>query len=102
MNFIILSPLQENYFMPKNSPIYLSPTLKKKEGSIESQIFRLTSRVVKLTYHFKKHGKDYSSQRGLWKILGQRKRLLAYLFKTNLTTYQDLTSELRIRRLKKN
>jgi len=87
--------------MQKNSLIYLSSIFEKREGSIESQIFRLTSRVVKPTYHFKKHGKDYSSQRGLWKILGKRKRLLTYLFKTNLTTYQDLTRELKIRRLKK-
>ena len=76
--------------------------LKKKEGSIESQIYRLTSRVIKLTYHLKKNGKDYSSQRGLWKILGRRKRLLVYLFKKNFTNYQDLTKELGIRRLKKN
>jgi small subunit ribosomal protein S15 len=81
--------------------IYLSSMLKKKEGSIESQIVRLTNRVVKLTYHFKTHGKDYSSQRGLWKILGKRKRLLIYLFKTNLSSYQDLTNQLGIRRLKK-
>jgi small subunit ribosomal protein S15 len=75
--------------------------LNKKEGSIESQIVRLTNRVVKLTYHFKTHGKDYSSQRGLWKILGKRKRLLIYLFKTNLSSYKDLTNQLGIRRLKK-
>lgn len=75
--------------------------LEKKEGSIESQIFCLTNRVVKLTYHFKTHSKDYSSQRGLWKILGKRKRLLIYLFKRNLSSYQDLTNQLGIRRLKK-
>src|SRR5438874_1502027 len=58
--------------------IRLSP-LKEGEGSAESQIFRLTNRVAVLTYHFQTHGRDYSSQRGLWKILGRRKRLLAYL-----------------------
>nr|QWW93411.1 ribosomal protein S15 [Notoscyphus lutescens] len=88
--------------MPRNSLIYLSYMSKKKEGSIESQIVRLTNRVVTLTYHFRMHGKDYSSQRGLWKILGKRKRLLAYLFEKNLSSYQELTSELGIRRLKKN
>nr|YP_009943791.1 ribosomal protein S15 [Douinia plicata]QOD95588.1 ribosomal protein S15 [Douinia plicata] len=87
--------------MRSNLLIYSSSMQKKKEGSIESQIFRLTDRVVKLTYHFKTHGKDYSSQRGLWKILGKRKRLLIYLFKTNLLSYQDLTNKLGIRRLKK-
>nr|QWW92999.1 ribosomal protein S15 [Delavayella serrata] len=88
--------------MPRNSWIYMSSMFKKKEGSIESQIFRLTHRVVKLTYHFKTHDKDYSSQRGLWKILGKRKRLLAYSFKTDFKSYQDLISELGIRKLKKN
>lgn len=87
--------------MQKNSIIYLSFTFEKKEGSVESQIFRLTNRVTKLTYHFKTHGKDYSSQRGLWKILSKRKRLLVYLFKTDLISYQDLTNQLGIRRLKK-
>lgn len=87
--------------MRSNLLIYSSSMPKKKEGSIESQIFLLTNRVVKLTYHFKTHGKDYSSQRGLRKILSKRKRLLIYLFKTNLSSYQDLTNELGIRRLKK-
>nr|YP_009668032.1 ribosomal protein S15 [Jubula hutchinsiae]QCW58807.1 ribosomal protein S15 [Jubula hutchinsiae] len=80
----------------------LSSISKKTEGSIEFQIFHLTNRILKLTYHFKKHSKDYSSQRGLWKILSQRKRLLIYLFKTNLTSYQDLTNQLGIRKLKRN
>nr|YP_009668281.1 ribosomal protein S15 [Bazzania praerupta]QCW59056.1 ribosomal protein S15 [Bazzania praerupta] len=88
--------------MSRNSFIYLSLMSDKKEGSIESQIFRLTNRIIKLTYHFRTHGKDYSSQRGLWKILGKRKRLLAYLFKTDLMNYQDLTDQLGIRRLKKS
>nr|YP_010705012.1 ribosomal protein S15 [Porella grandiloba]WCQ78548.1 ribosomal protein S15 [Porella grandiloba] len=88
--------------MPINEFIHLFSISKKKEGSVESQIFRLTNRIVKLTYHFKTHGKDYSSQKGLWKILGRRKRLLAYLFKTNPVSYQDLTSQLGIRRLKTN
>nr|YP_009668199.1 ribosomal protein S15 [Plagiochila chinensis]QCW58974.1 ribosomal protein S15 [Plagiochila chinensis] len=88
--------------MSGNSLIYFSSMFEKKEGSIESQIFRLTNRVIKLTYHFKTHEKDYSSQRGLWKILGRRKRLLAYLFETDITSYQDLTDQLGIRKLKKN
>jgi small subunit ribosomal protein S15 len=75
--------------------------LERKQGSIESQISRLTNRVIKLTYHLGKNDKDYSSQRGLWKILGKRKRLLVYLFKKNFMSYQDLTNQLGIRRLKK-
>lgn len=85
-----------------NSFIYSSSVSNKKEGSIESQIFRLTNRITQLTYHFKKHNKDYSSQRGLWKILSRRKRLLTYLYNTNSLSYQDLIIQLRIRRLKKD
>nr|QYB18355.1 ribosomal protein S15 [Sphaerocarpos texanus] len=79
----------------------LASISEKKKGSVEFQIFHLTNRVIKLTYHFKKHGKDYSSQRGLWKILGKRKRLLTYLFKTDFLTYENLINELGIRGLKK-
>ncbi|KAG6539917.1 hypothetical protein Mapa_018758 [Marchantia paleacea] len=88
--------------MSKNLFMDLSSISEKEKGSVEFQIFRLTNRVVKLTYHFKKHGKDYSSQRGLWKILGKRKRLLAYLFKTNFVSYENLIIQLGIRGLKKN
>nr|WKR35201.1 ribosomal protein S15 [Pleurozia subinflata] len=87
--------------MQKNDFIHLFSISKKKDGSVESQIFNLTNRVVKLTYHFKTHSKDYSSQRGLWKILGRRKRLLIYLLKTNVVSYQNLTNQLKIRKLKK-
>nr|ARV78399.1 ribosomal protein S15 [Aneura pinguis]WGO59240.1 ribosomal protein S15 [Aneura pinguis] len=73
----------------------------KKDGSVESQICCLTNRIVKLTRHFQTHRKDYSSQRGLWKILGRRKRLLIYLLQTDAIGYRDLTTQLKIRKLKK-
>lgn len=73
---------------------------KTQTGSVEFQIFHLTTRVLKLTYHLKLHGKDYSSQRGLWKILGKRKRLLGYLSQTNSTSYENLINQLNIRKLK--
>lgn len=88
--------------MSKKSFVYLSSISQEKEGSTESQIFHLTDRVVRLTYHFRRHGRDYSSQRGLWKILGKRKRLLAYLFETNSTSYRDLTNRLKIRGLRRD
>nr|YP_010865736.1 ribosomal protein S15 [Frullania muscicola]BEG72909.1 ribosomal protein S15 [Frullania muscicola] len=88
--------------MSINSFINLSFIFEKTEGSVESQIFRLTNRIIKLTSHFKKHSKDFSSQRGLWKILSRRKRLLSYLFETNFTSYQNLTNQLGIRKLKRN
>nr|BCX55419.1 ribosomal protein S15 [Scopelophila cataractae] len=73
---------------------------KKQTGSVEFQISDLTTRVLKLTNHLKFHSKDYSSQRGLWKILGKRKRLLSYLSQTNLTKYENLINKLNIRKLK--
>lgn len=73
---------------------------KEQTGSMEFQISHLTNRVLKLTDHLKWHNKDYSSQRGLWKILGKRKRLLNYLSQTNLTSYENLINKLNIRKLK--
>jgi ribosomal protein S15 len=87
--------------MPKNDLSRSYPIHAEKEGSIESQIFRLTNRVVRLTQHSQIHRKDYSSQRGLWKILGRRKRLLIYLLQTDVIGYRDLISRLEIRKLKK-
>nr|YP_010887451.1 ribosomal protein S15 [Dicranum hengduanensis]WJJ45096.1 ribosomal protein S15 [Dicranum hengduanensis]WJJ45176.1 ribosomal protein S15 [Dicranum hengduanensis] len=73
---------------------------KEKTGSVESQISHLTNKVLKLTDHLKFHSKDYSSQRGLWKILGKRKRLLNYLSQKNLPSYENLINKLSIRKLK--
>ena len=82
--------------------IFISSSLLSKEqtGSVEFQISHLTNKVLKLTDHLKLHNKDYSSQRGLWKILGKRKRLLSYLSQTNLTNYENLINKLNIRKLK--
>lgn len=88
--------------MPINDFIRPHPNSTEKNGSVESQISRLTDRIIVLTYHFKTHRRDYSSQRGLWKILGRRKRLLTYLLGTNAASYRDLTNRLKIRKLKKN
>lgn len=73
---------------------------KEKTGSVEFQISHLTNKVSKLTDHLKFHSKDYSSQRGLWKILGKRKRLLNYLSQENLPSYENLINKLSIRKLK--
>nr|QFQ51652.1 ribosomal protein S15 [Leucobryum juniperoideum] len=86
--------------MSKKLFIDSSLFLREQTGSVEFQISHLTSRVLKLTDHLKFHSKDYSSQRGLWKILGKRKRLLTYLSQTNLTNYENLINKLSIRKLK--
>lgn len=86
--------------MSKKLFIGSSSFSKEQTGSVEFQISHLTNRVLKLTDHLKSHNKDYSSQRGLWKILGKRKRLLSYLSQTNLTSYENLINKLSIRKLK--
>lgn len=67
------------------------------KGSIEFQIYHLTNRVLRLTLHLKQHHKDYSSQRGLRKILGKRKRLLTHLAKKDTIRYENSIGRLGIR-----
>lgn len=69
----------------------------KDSGSPEVQIALLTERLNTLGGHFKMHGKDHHSRRGLLKMVGQRKRLLAYLKKKDLEGYRALIKDLGIR-----
>ncbi len=66
-------------------------------GSPEVQIALITERLNTLSGHFKMHGKDHHSRRGLLKMVGQRKRLLSYLKKKDLDSYRSLIKELGIR-----
>nr|YP_010977398.1 ribosomal protein S15 [Caroxylon nitrarium]WOA00540.1 ribosomal protein S15 [Caroxylon nitrarium] len=88
--------------MKKNSFISVISHEKKEEnrGSIEFQVFCFTNKIRRLTSHLELHKKDYSSQRGLRKILGKRQRLLVYLSKKNGIRYKELISRLNIRELK--
>lgn len=67
-------------------------------GSPEVQVSILTERIVNLTDHFKEHGKDNHSRRGLLKMVSQRRRLLDYLKKTDEARYADLIKRLGLRR----
>ncbi len=69
-------------------------------GSPEVQIAVLTGKIIELTAHLKRNPKDYSTQRGLLTMVSRRRRLLAYLSRTNHERYLSLTSELNIRRAK--
>nr|YP_010169423.1 ribosomal protein S15 [Gardenia jasminoides]YP_010477995.1 ribosomal protein S15 [Gardenia stenophylla]QZL38419.1 ribosomal protein S15 [Gardenia jasminoides var. grandiflora]WRO38904.1 ribosomal protein S15 [Gardenia jasminoides f. longicarpa]QRZ04345.1 ribosomal protein S15 [Gardenia jasminoides]QSX43518.1 ribosomal protein S15 [Gardenia jasminoides]QZL38341.1 ribosomal protein S15 [Gardenia jasminoides] len=73
---------------------------EEKRGSVEFQVFRFTNKIRRLTSHLELHKKDYSSQRGLRKILGKRQRLLAYLAKKNRVRYKELIGLLSIRETK--
>ena len=66
-------------------------------GSAEVQIAMLTKRIEQLTEHLKIHKHDESSRRGLLKLVGQRRRFLAYLRKKNFPRYQDIVKRLNLR-----
>jgi small subunit ribosomal protein S15 len=70
----------------------------KDTGSPEVQVAILSNRITYLTDHFKVHKKDHHSRRGLLKLVGQRRRLLNYLRKTDLTRYQNVIKELGLRK----
>ncbi|MDR2456367.1 MAG: 30S ribosomal protein S15 [Deltaproteobacteria bacterium] len=67
-------------------------------GSAEVQIALLTERIANLTEHFKTHHKDHTSRRGLLKLVGQRRRLLAYLRRIDVGRYRDLITRLGLRK----
>jgi len=71
---------------------------EKDTGSPDVQIALLTERINHLTEHFKVHKKDFHSRRGLLKMVGQRRRLLDYLKKNDLTRYRSLIESLGLRR----
>lgn len=70
----------------------------KDTGSTEVQIALLTTRILELTDHFKIHKKDHAGRRGLLKMVGQRRRLLKYLKKTNLEGYRAILKKLNLRK----
>ncbi len=67
-------------------------------GSPEVQIAILTERIRELTEHLKVHQKDHHSRRGMLKLVGQRRGLLAYLKKTDLEGYRKLIERLGLRK----
>ena len=66
-------------------------------GSAEVQIALLTDRINHLTEHLKTHKKDHHTRRGLLKLVGQRRRMLNYLKKTDIQRYRDVVAKLGIR-----
>ncbi len=66
-------------------------------GSSEVQIAILTAEINELTKHLKQHKKDFSSRRGLLKKVGERRRLLRYLQREDLKSFEKLTGDLKIR-----
>jgi len=71
---------------------------EKDSGSTEVQVAILTERVNYLTEHLKIHRHDHHTQRGLLKLVGQRRRLLNYLKREDVSRYRTLISSLGLRR----
>ncbi len=67
-------------------------------GSPEVQVAVLTNRISQLTDHLREHKHDYGSRRALMKLVGRRRRQLAYLNRTDVSRYRTLITRLGLRR----
>lgn len=67
-------------------------------GSTEVQVALLTERINQLSEHLKTHPHDQHTRRGLLKLIGQRRRLLAYASKKDIKNYRSLISRLGLRK----
>lgn len=70
----------------------------KDTGSVEVQVAILTEQINRLTEHLKQHKHDYSSSRGLMKMVGRRRQMLEYLKKNDVNRYRDLVQKLGLRK----
>jgi len=71
---------------------------EKDTGSTGVQVALLSERINELTEHLKVHRHDHHCQRGLLKLVGQRRRLLAYLNREDAARYRDLIGKLGLRK----
>lgn len=71
---------------------------KNDTGSVEVQVALLSKRIDDLNEHLKNHKHDYHSNRGLLKMVGQRRSLLNYLAKTDVQRYRALVQKLGLRK----
>ena len=82
----------------KQAVIEANRTHPTDTGSPEVQVALLTARINDLNEHFKVHPKDHHSRRGLLKMVGQRRNLLAYLKDKDITRYRELIEKLGLRK----
>ncbi len=71
---------------------------EKNTGAAEVQVALLTARINDLQKHFKANPKDHASNRGLLKMVGQRRRLLKYIRNNDIEKYRSLIAELGLRK----
>ena len=84
--------------MNKNEIIKAYATHEGDTGSPEVQIALLTSRINNLNEHLKKNTHDHHSRRGLLKMVGHRRNLLAYLAKVDIERYRAIIEKLGLRK----
>ena len=82
----------------KTEVIESNRTHETDTGSPEVQIAILTTRINELTEHLKIHKKDNHSRRGLLKMVGQRRKMLNYLQKRDITRYREIIQKMGIRK----
>jgi small subunit ribosomal protein S15 len=81
----------------KASTITKYATREGDTGSTRVQVALLTERINYLTGHFRTHAKDHHGRQGLLKMVGQRRRLLDYMKRTNVDGYRQIIQELGLR-----
>jgi small subunit ribosomal protein S15 len=82
----------------KNALIAQHKTSENDTGSPEVQIALLTERIQNLTVHLNANKKDFSTRRGLLKMVGRRRRLLNYLHKSDVARYRAIIEKLGLRK----
>lgn len=82
----------------KNNIIKTYAVHEGDTGSPEVQIALLTARIKYLTDHLKEHKKDHHSRRGLLKMVGHRRRLLSYLYNSDIERYRSIVAKLELRK----
>ncbi len=82
----------------KNAIIAANRTSENDTGSPEVQIAILTKRINDLNAHLKNHNNDHHSRRGLLKMVGHRRNLLAYLQKKDINRYRAIVEKLGLRK----
>ena len=85
-------------YVDKQNIIEENRVHEKDTGSSEVQIALLSKRIAHLTEHLKTHRKDFHSRRGLLMMTAKRRKLLDYLKRKNLKSYQDIVEKLSLRR----
>lgn len=82
----------------KTAIIEANRTHEGDTGSPEVQVAILTERIAQLTEHLKQHPQDNHSRRGLYKMIGKRRKLLDYLAKKDIERYRAIIAKLGIRK----